>query len=96
MSIEDLAWDALHPSAVIHARSKLRPVRAVARPHGALRFQCPESTSFVVVTDDRTLATLGRPRARLRCPSCGETHLLLLESPSEDTDAPPPDGDLTM
>lgn len=76
MAIQDNAWDAIHASAYVHARSMLRPATVTPRPHGALRFRCPITESFVTVTDDKALASLARPRARLRCPSCGEMHLL--------------------
>ena len=70
------AWNAIHASAYIHARGLMRWVTTTPRPHGAVRFQCPITASFVTVTDDSVLAALARPRARLRCPSCGEMHLL--------------------
>lgn len=53
-----------------------RWIEAEPRPHGALRYQCPVNDSFVVVTDDATLAALARPRAQVRCPFCGAQHLL--------------------
>jgi hypothetical protein len=53
-----------------------RWIEAEPRPHGALRYQCPVNDSFVVVTDDATLVALARPRAQVRCPFCGEQHLL--------------------
>jgi hypothetical protein len=74
------AWGTLHPSVFRHAASLTRWVAASARPHGALRYRCPVTRSFVVVTDDETLAGLDRPRARLRCPTCGEMHLLTREA----------------
>ncbi len=84
MSIQDRAWNTIHTSALNQARILLRPVRTRPSAHGAVRYQCPVNGSFVVVTDDRTLATLVRPRARLRCPSCGEVHLLLRERADVD------------
>jgi hypothetical protein len=51
-------------------------IEAEPRPHGALRYQCPVDDSFVVVTDDATLAALARPRAQVRCPFCGQQHVL--------------------
>jgi hypothetical protein len=49
---------------------------ATTRAHGALRYQCPVTGSFVLVTDDATLAHLAKPRSRVRCVGCGEMHLL--------------------
>jgi hypothetical protein len=66
----------IHASAFAQARGLLRQATVMPRPHGALRYQCPITESFVVVTDDAELAMLARPRARLRCVSCGEVHLL--------------------
>jgi hypothetical protein len=76
MAVQDNTWDVIHASAYAHARSLLRRAIVAPRPQGALRYQCPITESFVTVTDDNVLATLARPRARLRCPSCGEMHLL--------------------
>ena len=76
MAIQDHAWDTIHASAYAQARGLLRQATVTPRPHGALRFQCPITESFVTVTDDTELAMLARPRARLRCRSCGEMHLL--------------------
>ena len=76
MTIASHDWEMIHPSVYGHAAAMLRWVEATPRPHGALRYQCPVTDSFVVVTDDATLAALDKPRARLRCPTCGEVHLL--------------------
>ena len=56
------------------------------RPSGALRYPCPVNGSLVLVTDEATLAELDRPRARLRCLACGETHLLT-QTIEQDIDA---------
>ena len=74
MAIQDPYWDMIHTRG--SPRGLPRRAAVTARPDGALRFQCPITGSFVVVTDDRTLAALGRPGARLHCPSCGEMHRL--------------------
>jgi hypothetical protein len=50
---------------------------ATERPHGALRYCCPVTGSFVLVTDEASLERLARPRVRLRCADCGEMHLLI-------------------
>src|SRR6185437_12940407 len=73
-------WASLHPSVFRHAATLTRWVAASATPKGALRYCCPVTRSFVHVTDDETLADLGRPRARLRCSACGEIHLLTRET----------------
>ena len=80
-------WGTLHPSAFSHAASLTRWVAASLRPHGAVRYRCPVTDSFVLVTDDETLSALDRPRARLRCPTCGEVHLLTQEIRSRDSEA---------
>jgi len=72
----DLPWGTIHASAYSHIATLLRWTAATLRPLGALRYRCPVNDSFVIVTDDETLAQLVRPRARLRCASCGETHLI--------------------
>ena len=54
----------------------MRWVTATPRAHGALRYRCPVSNSYVLVTDDAELAALARPEAHLRCPACGDVHLL--------------------
>jgi hypothetical protein len=76
MSIQDLPWDPIHASAYGHARSLLRLAKATPRPMGALRYRCPITGSFVLVTDETTLQWLARPNARLRCADCGELHLI--------------------
>jgi len=95
MSLLDRSLSTIHASALNHARSLLRPVRATAHADGALRYQCPVTESFVQVTDDRTLVTLMRPCVRPHCASCGETHLLL-RSQSEEADATPSGDEVTM
>jgi hypothetical protein len=78
-------WSALHPSALRHATAAPRSVADTSRRHGALRYNCPTTGSFVLVTDETTLASLSRPRARLRCADCGETHLLMLDGETGGT-----------
>jgi hypothetical protein len=74
-----LRWSTLHPSALPHAAAPPQCVVATPRRHGALRYSCPATGSFVLVTDETTLASLSCPRARLRCADCGEMHLLVLD-----------------
>jgi hypothetical protein len=45
-----------------------------------LRYRCPLTGSFVLVTDAATLAGLARPPAQLRCADCGELHLVSVEA----------------
>ncbi len=80
MTVPSSAWGMIDPSVYSHAAALLRWVEVTPRPHGALRYRCPVMDSFVCVTDDATLAALDKPRARLRCPSCGEVHLLTRDS----------------
>jgi hypothetical protein len=69
-------FGGIHPSAFRQASGLMRWVEATPRPPGALRYRCPVSGSFVLVTDDETLKELTAPRARIRCVDCGEIHLL--------------------
>ncbi len=76
MSLQNLHWNTIHASVFSEARGLLRWAEATPRPHGALRYRCPVSGSFVLVTDEPTLARLHSGRTRIRCPDCGEQHLL--------------------
>ena len=73
-----LPWSRLHPSALQHATAPLQSVAATPRPEGALRYRCPVTGSFVLVTEEATLAGLSGRRAWLRCADCGEMHLLMV------------------
>ncbi|MGH6738636.1 MAG: hypothetical protein ACREDY_06330 [Bradyrhizobium sp.] len=53
------------------------------RPQGAVRYCCPVTGSFVLVTEVRTLAGLTERPIRLRCLDCGEMHLLTLADRGE-------------
>jgi hypothetical protein len=77
---QHLTWDTVHASAYGHVRGLLRPAAAVSLKGGALRYRCPLTGSFVLVTDKNTLHWLARPRAQLRCADCGELHLLTFEA----------------
>jgi hypothetical protein len=82
-------FGSIHPSALRQA-SFMRWVEATPRPHGALRYRCPVTGSFVLVTDDDALKELSRPRARVRCVDCGEVHLLTQDDvPAIDEPAAP-------
>jgi hypothetical protein len=51
-------------------------VQATLRPSGAIRYCCPDTGSFVLITDAATLAGLFERDRRLRCADCGEMHLI--------------------
>lgn len=69
----------IHASVFSQASGIARRAPATMRGHGALRYQCPATNSFILVTDDATLASLAKPRPRIRCADCGEMHLLTHE-----------------
>ena len=50
--------------------------RSPPAPARRLRYRCPLTGSYVLVTDEPTLARLARPPARIRCADCGEQHLI--------------------
>lgn len=76
MAVPTQHWSTTDSSTYRRPASVVRRAHATMRAHGALRYQCPVTASFVLITDDATLATLTRPRARVRCMDCQETHLL--------------------
>jgi hypothetical protein len=80
MPIQNLRWNTIHASAFTQMYGMLRRTSAIPRPRGALRYRCPLTGSFVLVTDEPTLALLARPPARLRCADCGELHLVTVET----------------
>ena len=82
MNIPSLPWATIHPSALGQTAGMVRWAKAIPRAHGALRYECPVTGSFVLITDEAALAKLARPRGRLRCMDCGEVHLLAQESPA--------------
>jgi hypothetical protein len=71
-----LNGNAIQPSVYRDADGMVMIAEATARPHGALRYQCPMTGSLVLITDEATLGTLSHPLARLRCADCGEMHLV--------------------
>lgn len=73
-------WSTIHPSVFRHSAEPARRVPATLRPSGAVRYRCPVSGSFVLVTDAATLARVSERDIRLRCPDCGEMHLLEKET----------------
>ena len=76
----DLRWNTIHASAFSQMHGLLRRTRATARPHGAIRYRCPLTGAYVLVTDEPTLKRLSRPPARIRCADCGEQHLMTIEA----------------
>jgi len=76
MAFSTANWGTIHASVYNQAGNMARPAVATLRAHGALRYQCPVTGSFVLVTDDAALARLAKPQARHRCMDCGEMHLL--------------------
>jgi hypothetical protein len=80
MTIQNLNWSSIHASAYRQADAMLRWAQATQRPHGALRYRCPVTGSFVLVTDEASLDRLARSPARLRCVDCHELHLVTVEN----------------
>jgi hypothetical protein len=74
-------WATIHPSVYRHAYEPVQQVQATLRPTGAIRYCCPRTGCFVLVTDAAMLAGLADRDARLRCVDCGEMHLLLADTP---------------
>lgn len=68
-------FNAIHSSAVRQPAFPLS-VPALRRAHGALRYRCPSTGSYVLLTDPAALAEASVPNAPVRCPGCGDTHLL--------------------
>jgi len=69
------SFNTIHPSTA-RQPALPAPVSAVRRAHGALRYRCPSTGSFVLLTDPAVLARLTDPDAPVHCPGCGGTHLL--------------------
>ncbi len=88
MPILSQTWGTIHPSVFSENASPLKAVPATLRPHGAVRYQCPVTDSLVLVTDEKTLAEIARPRARIRCVDCGEMHLLVQDEASSPVIVP--------
>ncbi len=80
MPIQDLQWNTIHASAFTQTHGMMRWAAATPRPHGALRYRCPLTGSYVHITDEATLMALSRPPARIRCADCGEQHLMTVEA----------------
>ena len=76
MTLQSRPWGTIHPSVYRDVAGLAARVPATQRAPGALRYRCPVTGSFILVTDETALTSLARPKARLRCPDCGEMHLL--------------------
>ena len=78
MSIRDLGQAGhFHPSVFHASAGPLLEADTESRASGAVRYRCPVTDSFVLVTEEPVLASLkDRPALRRRCPACGEMHLL--------------------
>ena len=76
MSMQNLNWNRMHASVYRQAGAMLRWAEATPRPHGAVRYRCPLTGSFVLVTDEASLNQLAQSPARLRCADCHELHLV--------------------
>jgi hypothetical protein len=62
------------PNSILQSRTTLPVVTAIERPFGAVRYRCPESGSFVLLTDPEALKdSFMRP---IRCVGCGGLHRL--------------------
>lgn len=68
-------FNAIHSSAIRQPAFPLS-VPALRRAYGALRYRCPSTGSYVLLTDPAALAEASAPNAPVRCPGCGDTHLL--------------------
>jgi hypothetical protein len=75
-------FPTLHASVFREAATAIRKAAATTRAQGALRYQCPVTGSFVLVTDEAALAGLSSPNGRMRCTACGEVHLLTQTLPA--------------
>jgi hypothetical protein len=85
MSLREQNWGTIHPSVFSHALEPVRRVPATLRPRGAIRYRCPVTGSYVLVTEAAMLARLAERTSRLRCVDCGEMHLLTLTAPTCDS-----------
>jgi hypothetical protein len=76
-----LPFNAIH-SSVVRQPALPASVTGVRRAHGALRYRCPSTGSYVLLTDPVALAGLSAPQSPVRCPGCGDTHLLSQDATS--------------
>jgi hypothetical protein len=85
MALREQNWGTIHPSVFSHALEPVRRIPATLRPQGAIRYRCPVTGSYVLVTEAATLAGLSERDSRLRCVDCSEMHLLALAAPVCDS-----------
>ena len=76
MSAPSQEWATIHPSVFKNSWGPARRVPAMLRPSGAVRYRCPVSNSFVLVTDPAVLARIAERNIRVRCMDCGVMHML--------------------
>jgi len=86
MSSTDSDWGVIHPSAF--GRNRLA-AEATPRAYGALRYQCPVTGSFVLLTDEQSLESITTRHTRLRCNACGKVHLFRCEEDGAEPAAAP-------
>jgi len=84
MSMPNQTWGIIHPSAYRHSAEPMSRVPATLRPSGAVRYRCPVTGCFVLVTDPPTLVRIAERDSRTRCMDCGEMHFLTQEAPAFD------------
>ena len=78
-----LPFNAIHSSAIRQATFPLS-VPAMRRAHGALRYRCPSTGSYVLLTDPAALAEASAPNAPVRCPGCGDVAIRIARLPDRD------------
>jgi len=76
MPLSDQAWDTTYPSVFRDVAGPVCSVKGELRPRGAVRYCCPVTGSFVLLTDPAILARFAERDTRLCCADCGEMHLL--------------------
>lgn len=79
MNIQSQTWGTIHASVFRHG-GLLRWTSARPRGRGAMRYRCPVTGSYVLVTDEPTLGALASPPGRVRCADCGEQHLVTVDA----------------
>lgn len=76
MPLANRSWTTFHPSVYRHAAEPVCSVTGELRPRGAIRYCCPVTGSFVLVTDPALTAGFAERPIRLHCPDCDEMHLV--------------------
>jgi len=75
MAFQNVNWSEIPSSVIRQAGGMLRWAPAAPRS-GAMRYRCPVTGSFVLLTDEASLCKFSRPTTRLRCAGCGELHFV--------------------